>query len=196
MKKKLLLSITAMLLMCLNAFAQSGTLKGDVNDDGKVDVADINAIIKIMKENGGTNEETMGKWYIGYIDGASEKFSQDYHTGSNEFDTFISSFISSNAMLNGTDNMVANNYTVQSGNSIDVSNTGTHPGLLWFIIPTSFTNTITKITNRSDGTYILCEGDAQTVITIRKKINVNNIEYNIYSSRNNTNQTQINIFKS
>ena len=60
MKKNLLLSITAMLLMCVSAFAQSGEtpLKGDVNEDGKVDVADINAVIKIMKDAGGTSGET------------------------------------------------------------------------------------------------------------------------------------------
>jgi len=67
MKKKLLLSITAMLLMCVSAFAQSGEtpLKGDVNEDGTVDVADINAIIKIMKDAGGTSGETTYYFSIG-----------------------------------------------------------------------------------------------------------------------------------
>ena len=36
-------------------------LKGDVNGDGKVDVADIVAILKIMKDGGGTSEGT--KYY-------------------------------------------------------------------------------------------------------------------------------------
>ncbi len=52
--------------MC--AFAQSGnngTLKGDVKGDGVVDVADINAIIQIMKDGGGTGEETKYYWYVG-----------------------------------------------------------------------------------------------------------------------------------
>ena len=67
MKKKLLLFITAMLLMCISAFAQNGEtpLKGDVNEDCKVDVADINAVIKIMKDAGGTAEETIYYWYVG-----------------------------------------------------------------------------------------------------------------------------------
>ena len=67
MKKNLLVSITAMLLMCVSAFAQSGEtpLKGDVNEDGTVDVADINAIIKIMKDAGGTSGETVYYWYTG-----------------------------------------------------------------------------------------------------------------------------------
>ena len=48
-----------------HACGQSGEtpLKGDVNEDGKVDVADINAIIKIMKDGGGTSGETI--YYFG-----------------------------------------------------------------------------------------------------------------------------------
>ena len=55
------------LLLSVSAFAQSGEtpLKGDVNEDGKVDVADINAIIKIMKDAGGTGGETVYYWYAG-----------------------------------------------------------------------------------------------------------------------------------
>ena len=45
--------------------AESQTpLKGDVNEDGKVDVADIAAIIAIMKANGGV-EECCYYWYVG-----------------------------------------------------------------------------------------------------------------------------------
>ncbi len=67
MKKQVLFTILA-LLLCASAFAQSGNnepLKGDVNDDGKVDVADINEIIKIMKDAGGTAGETVYYWYAG-----------------------------------------------------------------------------------------------------------------------------------
>ena len=37
----------------------------DLTGDGKVDVADINAIIKIMKDGGGTSEETIYYSYVG-----------------------------------------------------------------------------------------------------------------------------------
>lgn len=52
MKTNKLFLMATMLLMCICSFAQNGNtpLKGDVNGDGKVDVADIVAILKIMKD--------------------------------------------------------------------------------------------------------------------------------------------------
>ena len=43
--------------------AQSETVKGDVNGDGVVDVADIAAVIKIMAENGDIEKKYY--WYVG-----------------------------------------------------------------------------------------------------------------------------------
>ena len=64
--KRFLMTFAAMLLVSVSAFAQSGTpLKGDVNEDGVVDVADITAIIAIMKNGGGTGEGTKYYWYAG-----------------------------------------------------------------------------------------------------------------------------------
>lgn len=67
MKRKFFFLLAALLLnVC--AFAQSENttpLKGDVNNDGTVDVADINAVIEIMKNGGGTGEETKYYWYVG-----------------------------------------------------------------------------------------------------------------------------------
>ena len=68
MKKKYFFLLVA-LLLSVCAFAQSkSTLKGDVNNDGIVDFADINAIIEIMKNGGGTVEESSYYWYIGQTD--------------------------------------------------------------------------------------------------------------------------------
>ena len=64
MNHKLLFLLAAMLLMSVSAFAQSDEpLRGDVNGDGKVDVADITAIIAIIKNN--TQPETTYYWYVG-----------------------------------------------------------------------------------------------------------------------------------
>ena len=59
----------AMLLVSVGAFAQSENtpVKGDVNGDGKVDVADIAAIIAIMKKGNDTTPKN--NYYFGETDG-------------------------------------------------------------------------------------------------------------------------------
>lgn len=60
--KKLFMTFAAMLLVSVGAFAQSNEpLKGDVNDDGVVDVADIAAVIAIIKNNAAPTYY----WYAG-----------------------------------------------------------------------------------------------------------------------------------
>lgn len=66
MKQKLLMMLAALMLMGTSAMAQSETLKGDVNGDGAVDVADIAAVIQIMKDNG--DIETKYYWYAGWTE--------------------------------------------------------------------------------------------------------------------------------
>ena len=63
--------MAAMLLSCASAFAQSGNTpaKGDVNEDGTVDVADIVNVIKIMKDGGGAVGEKTYYWYAGTNNG-------------------------------------------------------------------------------------------------------------------------------
>ena len=58
--KKYLMLLAAVLLSCASAMAQNSPLKGDVNGDGKVDVADIVAILEIMKN--GVKELQSIKW--------------------------------------------------------------------------------------------------------------------------------------
>ena len=72
MKTRFFFLLAAMLLVSAGAFAQSGEtpLKGDVNEDGKVDVADINAVIAIMKNGGGTSEAPTYYWYVGHVTNA------------------------------------------------------------------------------------------------------------------------------
>ena len=63
--------MAAMLLSCASAFAQSSNTpaKGDVNEDGTVDVADIVNVIKIMKDGGGAVGEKTYYWYAGTNNG-------------------------------------------------------------------------------------------------------------------------------
>lgn len=64
MKRIYLFVLSAlMMLMSTSAMAQSETVKGDVNGDGVVDVADIAAVIKIMTENGDIEKKYY--WYVG-----------------------------------------------------------------------------------------------------------------------------------
>jgi len=70
--KKFLMLLAVMLLSCTSAFAQSGNntpAKGDVNEDGTVDVADLVNVIKIMKDGGGAVGEKMCYWYAGTNNG-------------------------------------------------------------------------------------------------------------------------------
>lgn len=68
MKTKKLFLMAAMLLTSVCMFAQSDNntpLKGDVNEDGTVDVADLVSVMKIMKDAGGAVGEKMYYWYAG-----------------------------------------------------------------------------------------------------------------------------------
>lgn len=76
MKTKIFFLIAAMLLGYASAYAQNNNsepIKGDVNEDGKVDVADIVAIVNIMK----TNQEpstTLPDYYVGWTNGTRTQF--------------------------------------------------------------------------------------------------------------------------
>ena len=70
MKQKLLTLLAAVLLGSISAFAQNtNPVKGDVNEDGTVDVADIVNVIKIMNEGGGAVGEKTCYWYAGTNNG-------------------------------------------------------------------------------------------------------------------------------
>ena len=73
--KKFFLLLAAVLLGSVSAMAQSGNndpQKGDVNEDGTVDVADVVAVLKIMKDGGGTvGEQVVYYWYAGQEDPSS-----------------------------------------------------------------------------------------------------------------------------
>ncbi len=120
MRTKIFFLLATMLLTSMCAFAQSGnngTLKGDVNGDGVVDVADINAVIEIMKNGGGTGEETKYYWYAGQVQ------PQD---------------MSSNPTVDDTNFTVDKWHTLGTATTIAKTITGGTSGNDWYVaVPTS-----------------------------------------------------------
>ena len=71
MKQKILMLLAAVLLGSASAFAQSGnseSLKGDVNGDGRVDVADITAVVDIVMKG------EAGYFYLGTTQPTAENY--------------------------------------------------------------------------------------------------------------------------
>ena len=80
-----------LMLFSVSAKAQSGgtPIKGDVNGDGVVNIADVMAVIDIMMNGGGTGSETKYYWYIGVIP-PTDPNNPDENTGNNKW-TLLSS---------------------------------------------------------------------------------------------------------
>ena len=104
--------LVAFMLLSVCAFAQSeSTLKGDVNNDGTVDVADINAVIEIMKNGGGTVEESSYYWYIGQIDPStideiSPIVTDNSSPGWRKIGNTLPNYSASNMLWNGENNHI------------------------------------------------------------------------------------------
>ena len=88
MKQKLFMMLAALMLMGTSAMAQSETLKGDVNADGVVDVADIAAVIKIMADEANNNGETKYYWYVGQENPAN--LDESFNPGDNLATDYVS----------------------------------------------------------------------------------------------------------
>ena len=116
MKQKLFMLLAAVLLGSASAFAQteSEPLKGDVNEDGVVDVADINAVIQIMKDGGGTGEAPVYYWYVGQTDPSTMNsinpiVSDLSSPGWREIGTTIGTYTFVNPLYNASDNPIVSN---------------------------------------------------------------------------------------
>lgn len=112
--KKFIMLLAAVLLGSASAFAQSGNepLKGDVNEDGVVDVADINAVIQIMKDGGGTGEAPVYYWYVGQTDPStmtsiSPIVSDTSSPGWREIGTTIGTYTFANPLYNSESNPIS-----------------------------------------------------------------------------------------
>ena len=121
MKTKTIFMLAAMLLISMGAFAQSNEpLEGDVNKDGKVDVADIVKVIDIMAA-GEQPQPTVYYWYVGY--------NQDAYDNPETFKDY---------MYTTTTNATPTEYSKDGSNGLDISNTGEHPNYLNMILPSSW----------------------------------------------------------
>ena len=112
MKQRLFFLLATILLMSTSVFAQSTeNWNGDVNKDGVVDVADINAIIYLMKKEDGDYDGRIFYWYVGQTDPStmtdiSPIVSDNSSPGWREIGTPLPTYSSSNMLWNGDNNNI------------------------------------------------------------------------------------------
>ena len=93
-----------MLLTTICAFSQSNqTLKGDVNEDGFVDVADISSIIDIMASGEVTLKTPTYYWYVGVIK-PTDPTNSEQNSGLNKWTSLGDSLPTENIKVVGKDN--------------------------------------------------------------------------------------------
>ncbi|MBR4389113.1 MAG: hypothetical protein IKT00_08045 [Prevotella sp.] len=113
MKQRIFVMLAAMLLS-IGAFAQSGNqpLKGDVNEDGRVDVADVVAIVDIILKGGSTPQPTTYYWYVDQTQPESTN-NVTTVTGANpgwhEIGTSIGTYTFADPLYNSESNPIASN---------------------------------------------------------------------------------------
>ena len=112
MKQKNFMLLAAVLLSSANLFAQSNEpLKGDVNGDGVVDVADITAVIDIIAKSQNDSETTY-YWYVGQTDPSTMSTIDPVVTdmsspGWRLIGTTLPDYNSSNMLWNGDQNNIS-----------------------------------------------------------------------------------------
>lgn len=125
MKTKITILLTALLMLVgisVNAQVKNQTpkraetttpIKGDVNEDGVVDIADINAVIEIMKNGGGTSGETKYYWYVGQEPPTSTSNNPNIVTGAvpgwHEIGTSIGTYTFASPLYNSEANPITSN---------------------------------------------------------------------------------------
>ena len=139
--KKFFLLLAAVLLGSVSAFAQSGNnnpQKGDVNEDGTVDVADVVAVLKIMKDSGGVvGEQVVYYWYAGQEDPSSWTSINTTGNSSN-----------SNKLLSGADEWTSGGGWHELGQEVpdEIQKVikGGQNGLCWYVMVPETTETTGK----------------------------------------------------
>lgn len=163
MKKKILSLLAAFfMLFGTSAMAQvESTLEGDVNGDGVVDIADITAVIAIIKQNAEANPTYY--WYLGWDN-------NDWY-GKPELVT------STNGWNETTTNAMPTTYNRTNGQPYSLKGTEEDTYLV-LIMPENWP-VPTIYSSGKDGTYDISVIDA-------KSITINGVKYKLYSSGGTT----------
>ena len=161
MKKKILSLLAAFfMLFGTSAMAQvDSTLEGDVNEDGVVDVADIAAVIQIMKEAQGTTYY----WYLGWDN-------EDWYTNTNLV-------TSTNGWNETSTNAMPTTYNKTNGEPYSLKGKEEDTYLV-LIMPENWP-VPTIYGSGKDGTYGMA-------VDYPKSITINGVKYKLYSSYGTT----------
>lgn len=186
MKTKILFLLTAIVLSCAGAYAQIEPLVGDVNEDNIVDVADIAAVVGIIKDggsdmkgdinedgvvseddiaaiiaimkNGGGIVDNNYYWYVGYDQNAYD-YPESFKTNMYTINT----------------NAIPTQYSKSGDNGLDVSGTGIRPNYLIMITPSTW----------SKPTIYGQLKDAEITMTLEKQnvtiTGISGVTFNVYS---------------
>jgi hypothetical protein len=163
MKKKILSLLAAFfMLFGTSAMAQvDSTLEGDVNGDGVVDIADITAVIAIIKQNAEANPTYY--WYLGWDN-------EDWYTNTNLV-------TSTNGWNETSTNAMPTTYNKTNGQAYSLKGTQEDTYLV-LIMPENWP-VPTIYTSGKDAKYDISVIDA-------KSITINGVRYKLYSSAGTT----------
>ena len=157
MKQRFFMLMATVLLMSTSVFAQnSENWDGDVNKDGVVDVADINAVIYLMKEAAGEYDGKTYYWYLGY-----------------DQDLYDNTESSKSKMFTLSSNYAPTNYTRSSGKKFTIP--GTVPNYLIMVIPSTWS--VPVIGNPAGGELALVKEKSNISIS-----GISNITFDVYST--------------
>ena len=163
MKKKILSLLAAFfMLFGTSAMAQvDSTLEGDVNGDGVVDIADITAVIAIIKQNAEANPTYY--WYLGWDN-------EDWYTNTNLV-------TSTNGWNETSTDAMPTTYNKTNGQPYELKGTQEDTYLV-LIIPENW-SVPSIYTSGKDAKYDISVADA-------KPLTINGVKYKLYSSGGTT----------
>ena len=162
MKRIYLFVLSAlMMLMSTSAMAQSETVKGDVNGDGVVDVADIAAVIKIMTNNGDIEKKYY--WYVGQENPASMTsispiVTDNTSPGWRLIGTTIPTYSASNKLFDDSSN------SISLGGRVE-----------WYVAIPTKSSAIVRDGLGNDGTQV-------AICVKQSNVTINGVEYKVFKS--------------